>query len=440
MAISCLRSPAVDSSKPACETRGMMPTTMRVSLAIAAILASTCSTERPVDAPEEPEARGAHPEDGTSERNEPGATITADGGTTSGRNERGVISAAEFLQGQGTQLARYQEPREDLVRVAGRLRDVSSLYAEPDTAWIAVDGIEGLEDHELLTASIRNPAPETDAALERIGRDGRIALDGLARNTPGNIGAVLHMHEVRRINEHVVPASRLQAIPRAKTGTGIQSIPRRTPDNTGWIGRRPVDGRAVIRRRHARRRGAPTARSRSSRRFVIVVQPLQVDAHVVDLGVHVVDPPRLPISLPAPANPDVHLEEAELALHWLRFDAVDQRQDPSRSAAGRPFALRRAFISKGHRTGVDEVHHRNSTSSRRRHVRALGGTNQQGATVGCASGPDLDGLAPARDQVRERLPHRKSLQDSASGDRPLQPLPQFWRNGDRVLVRHGRES
>ena len=86
--------------------------------------------------------------------------------------------------------------------------------------------------------------------------------------------------------------------------------------------------------------------------------------------------------------------------------------------------------------GVDEVHHSDSTPSRR-HVRALAGNNQQGASVGCASGPDLDGLAPVRDQVRERLPHRQSLQDSAAGDRPLQPLPQFWRNGDRVLVRHG---
>ena len=183
----------------------MMPTTMRVSLAIAAILASTCSTERPVDAPEEPRARGEHPDDATtSERNERGGTISAADGTTSGRNERGAISAAEFLQGQRTQLARYQEAREDLVRVAGRLRNVSSLQGAPDTAWIAVDGIEGLEDHELLTATITSPAPETDAALERIGRDGRITLEGRARNTPDGM-QTLHMHEVRRINEHVVP-------------------------------------------------------------------------------------------------------------------------------------------------------------------------------------------------------------------------------------------
>ena len=72
----------------------------------------------------------------------------------------------------------------------------------------------------------------------------------------------------------------------------------------------------------------------------------------------------------------------------------------------------------------------------RRHVRALTGNNQQWAAVSCASGPDLDGLAPVRDQVRKRLLHRKSLQDSSARDRPLQLLPQSRRNSDLVLVRH----
>ena len=156
--------------------------------------------------------------DGTAapERNE-GTRLAADEPTTTddtaapGSDERGAISAAEFLGGQRSELARYQEVREDLVRVTGRLREVSNLDA--DTVWIAVDSIEGLEDHELLTATIKSPAPETDAVLERIGRNGQITLEGRARNTPGRVEA-LHMHEIRRINEHVVPATEApQALP-----------------------------------------------------------------------------------------------------------------------------------------------------------------------------------------------------------------------------------
>ena len=139
--------------------------------------------------------------------------------------------------------------------------------------------------------------------------------------------------------------------------------------------------------------------------------------------------------LPATAKPDRHLEEAALALYWLWFNAVNQRQDPSHSAAVWPFAHGRSFISKCHRTGVDEVHHGDSTPSRR-HVWALTGNDQQWAAVSCASGPDLDGLAPVRNQVRKRLLNRESLQDSSTRDRPLQLLPQSWRNSDLVLVRH----
>ena len=149
--------------------------------------------------------------DGTTapERNERMRSAAEDPMTTDGtaapeRNERGAISAAGFLGGQRSELARYQEAREDLVRVAGRLREVSNLDA--DTVWITVDSIEGLEDHKLLTATIKSPASETDAVLERIGRNGQITLEGRARNTPDRVAA-LHMHEIRRINEHVVPAA-----------------------------------------------------------------------------------------------------------------------------------------------------------------------------------------------------------------------------------------
>ena len=109
---------------------------------------------------------------------------TADGTAAPERNERGAISAAAFLGGQSNELARYQEAREDLVRVVGRLRQVSSLIVDPDTASLTLDRIEGLDDHDLLSATIKSPAPGTDALLERIGRNGRITLEGCARNTP----------------------------------------------------------------------------------------------------------------------------------------------------------------------------------------------------------------------------------------------------------------
>ena len=153
----------------------------------------------------------ATPTDGAAapERNEPTPSaaedpMTTDGTAAPGSDERGAMSAAEFLRGQRSELARYQEAREDLVRVTGRLREVSNLDA--DTVWIAVDSIEGLEDDELLTATLKSPAPETDAVLEQIGRNGQITLEGRARNTPHRVEA-LHMHEIRRINEHVVSAT-----------------------------------------------------------------------------------------------------------------------------------------------------------------------------------------------------------------------------------------
>ena len=121
--------------------------------------------------------------------------ITTGGTAAPGRNERGAISAANFLEGQESGLARYQEAREDLVVVAGRLRQVTNLDTTPDTAWITINNIEGLEDYELLTASLKNPAAGTDALLEQIGRHGPITLEGRARNTPERI-SVLHITAV----------------------------------------------------------------------------------------------------------------------------------------------------------------------------------------------------------------------------------------------------
>ena len=152
------------------------------------------------------------------ERNEqraisvPEDPITTGGTAAPGRNERGAISAASFLEGQESGLARYQEAREDLVVVAGRLRQVTNLDTAPDTAWITINNIEGLEDYELLTATLKNPGADTDAVLEQIGRDGRITLEGRARNTPERI-SVLHMHEIRRINDHVVSGTEAPVSP-----------------------------------------------------------------------------------------------------------------------------------------------------------------------------------------------------------------------------------
>ncbi len=97
--------------------------------------------------------------DGTAapERNE-GTRLAADEPTTTDgtpaprSGERGAISAAEFLWGQESELARCQELPEDLVRVTGRLREVSDLDAR--TAWAVVDSIDGLKDHEVLTATL----------------------------------------------------------------------------------------------------------------------------------------------------------------------------------------------------------------------------------------------------------------------------------------------
>ena len=152
------------------------------------------------------------------ERNERGAIsvpedpMTTGGTAAPGRNERGAISAANFLEGQKSGLARYQEAREDLVLVAGRLRQVTNLDTAPDTAWITINNIEGLKDYELLTATLKNPAADTDAVLEQIGRHGPITLEGRARNTPERI-SVLHMHEIRRINDHVVSGTEAPVSP-----------------------------------------------------------------------------------------------------------------------------------------------------------------------------------------------------------------------------------
>ena len=114
--------------------------------------------------------------------------MTTDGTAAPERNERGAISAADFLKGHGGELARYEKRRTDLVWVAGSLQEVLSFH-----------------DYSMLTATIKSPAPETDAVLQQIGRNGPIVLEGYATNQPSSWAAGLRMDEIRRINDHVVP-------------------------------------------------------------------------------------------------------------------------------------------------------------------------------------------------------------------------------------------
>lgn len=180
--------------------RHYLPAVGLIAVVVVVVLVGTLLTREDATTTDGPAAPERNERRAISVPEEP---MTTGGMAAPERNERGAISAADFLEGQKGELARYQEAREDLVRVAGRLREVSNLDTAPDTAWITVDSIEGLEDHELLTATLKSPAPDTDAVLEQIGRNGPITLEGRARNTPDRIG-VLHMHEIRRINDHVV--------------------------------------------------------------------------------------------------------------------------------------------------------------------------------------------------------------------------------------------
>ena len=168
-------------------------------------------------------------------------------GLTARRFWTGRNDGSTACGGSIGELARHQEVREDLVRVAGRLREVSNLDA--DTVWITVDRLKGLEERELLTATIKRPAPETDAVLEQIGHNGPITLEGRARNTPDRLGA-LHMHEVRRINEHVVPATGTPVrggIGRLRGEAGdVERVDfTGRPGNRCRTGGRPVDGRLL---------------------------------------------------------------------------------------------------------------------------------------------------------------------------------------------------
>ena len=189
--------------------RQYLPAVGLITVVVVAVLVGTLRTREDATKTDGPAAPERNDRRAISVPENP---MTTDSTAAPGRNERGAISAADFLEGQKSELARYQEAREDLVRAAGRLRVVSNLNTAGDTAWITVDSIEGLKDHELLTATLKNPAPDTDAVLEQIGRNGPITLEGRARNTPGRMG-VLHMHEIQRINDHVVSGTELPVSP-----------------------------------------------------------------------------------------------------------------------------------------------------------------------------------------------------------------------------------
>ena len=112
---------------------------VRAPALMVALLVAGCTAAQP-ERNERTAAEDQVTTEGTAApgRNEQGAeerATTTEGTAAPGRNERGAIGVAEFLAGQRSGLARYQDVREDLVRLTGRLRDVSNLGADPDNVW-----------------------------------------------------------------------------------------------------------------------------------------------------------------------------------------------------------------------------------------------------------------------------------------------------------------
>jgi hypothetical protein len=107
------------------------------------------------------------------------------------------IKAAELVQRTRNRLSRYGEAPPTLTELRGVLEDVETT-GEND-ALIIVRPVDGLGEHEMATATIRKPAPETDRLLERIGRNGRITLVGMASTGSDSLARVV-MREVRTIN------------------------------------------------------------------------------------------------------------------------------------------------------------------------------------------------------------------------------------------------
>ncbi len=115
------------------------------------------------------------------------------------------IKAAELVRKAHTGLSRYTTMPDTLAELSGRLEDVQTT-GEND-AWIVVRPVDGLDNHEMATATVRKPAPEVDQLLERIGRNGPITLIGIASTKTDGI-ALLRMTEVHSINGTPVAATR----------------------------------------------------------------------------------------------------------------------------------------------------------------------------------------------------------------------------------------
>ena len=115
----------------------------------------------------------------------------------------GPIKAAELVRKARGGLSRYRKAPDTLTELSGTLEDVQTM-GEND-AWIVVRPVDGLRTHEMATATIRNPTPELDELLERIGRNGQITLIGMASTNTDAI-ARLRMTEIRTINGTPVAA------------------------------------------------------------------------------------------------------------------------------------------------------------------------------------------------------------------------------------------
>ena len=115
------------------------------------------------------------------------------------------IKAAELVRKSRAGLSRYTTMPDTLTDLSGRLEDVETT-GEND-AWIVVRPVDGLPHHDMATATIRIPAPEVDQLLDRIGRNGRITLVGMASTSRDGI-ARLRMTEVHSINGAPVASTR----------------------------------------------------------------------------------------------------------------------------------------------------------------------------------------------------------------------------------------
>ena len=141
------------------------------------------------------EERAAAAQAGSDTPGEAGGTDPT--GEPAAGEQAEAVEIETFLRGYRSGLARYQEIRKDRLVIRGTLFDVSSL--NPQTAWIGIRHIDGLERTELVTESIERRSAAAEEELEAIGKNGAITLEGVARTTPERL-AVLRMDDVRRIN------------------------------------------------------------------------------------------------------------------------------------------------------------------------------------------------------------------------------------------------